>query len=85
MTDEEYGRAWAELAGRAPRRSRSRGGYVWRVAASPGAEGRRWHLPPPFLGLGVAAAVYSGRAEAYAALGRAVRRIHADVPRLPGG
>lgn len=82
MSDEEFGRAWAEQQGRAPESYSGR--WAWSsYGVGPnrlpelvfaGITGDRW-----FSGV---SAWYDSEAAAYAALGAAVRAVHAAVPLL---
>lgn len=74
MTDEEHGRAWAEVMGRAPKQLiNSRNGRAWHTAVE-GFEDEPYLLPQ-HITLVMARSVYFSEAEAYAALGCALRKI----------
>lgn len=84
MSDEEFGRAWAAENGRAP--LLDGGGYWWTISGV----GPLSHRLPVILfdamkgSVGICAD-YRNEAHAYAALGRGLRAIFAEVPPLKGG
>lgn len=71
MTDEEYGRAWGETMGVQPTAFPPFAGSLpfWKCQYVRGVG----HMPDTY-----------SEAEAYAALGKAVREVHRLVPMLPG-
>lgn len=84
MTDEEYGRAWAEMTGRKP--GRGAGRFIWDWHN--GGTGTENQLPA-FLHQMMfderdEPTIYPAEAAAFEALGRAVREVHRLVPMLPG-
>ncbi len=87
LSDEEYGRRWAAMMKRKPYRFRHHdGSEVWRWESVP-TRGRMKALVPVCLAMavhtGVGSGIYSDtEAGIYAALGCAVRLIHATVPPL---
>ncbi len=84
MTDEEYGRAWAGMMGKAPKVCDD-GTLSWECDLPPGSKRRHEHRRPcalhyywPDTGM----YYMPDLAYAYATLGRAVRAVHAAVPPL---
>ncbi len=81
LSDLEFGRLWAKQMGRRP--NETDGEWEWwgiQTQIAPDAV-----LPPPVwacVGAPGAFARYETPSEAYAALGRAVRSVHAAVPPL---
>lgn len=73
MTDEEFGRAWAEMMGVEVRKADDTllGSKWWRIRD---ARLPNWFRVDLF---------HLSAADAYAALGAAVRAVHAAVPHLP--
>lgn len=81
MSDEEFGRAWAKQQGKCPRAKRD-GWYWWAF------DSLEPHSVPFFLGRflfvssGSMKSHHESPEDAYAALGRTVRAVHAAVPQL---
>ena len=85
MTDEQYGRAWAKQQGLAPSPPGSMSNWGWWWTAL----GEGPCLPRAVFACWDHAAQgyphYPTEAEAFAALGKAVQAVHAEVPPLAGG
>lgn len=86
MTDEQYGRDWAARTGRAPHRVVHEDGWAEWCWHRPGVGG--FDPGPSVVPAPVSAAIaettavwFASEAEAFAALGRAVRLVHEQVPR----
>lgn len=78
MTDLEYGKAWAEMMGVEVCRAAAQVRGRWQKS-------QWWMIAEDRLPRHLKLQLYHlSEAAAYTALGRAVRAIHAAVPRLPG-
>ncbi len=82
MNDEEFGRAWAMQQGIKPHKQHG-SGYGWYVGDRHEPESRLLVLFADFMGLQHGGYDWhKTEAKAFAALGKAVRAIHAAVPQL---